>query len=225
MVKNRAETRALQPALIALALAAALGGVADLSCGVQEPVDESSAAERPQAGNGEEGGATPEETFEKAVAVEDFGDMLSLVAPANRGMAVIDLFDFVAVGCAQDPDEWAVACEVLERHGLHEAAQAAVEAVTAEAAIAYPDRLEAEEARATATFSEVDVPRFARDLMQALGELGMSNDPPPPPDQGEPSGSRSLESLQVDGDRAVGRAGEDEIVFVRVGGRWYLERP
>lgn len=167
----------------------------------------------------DDGGATPEEVFERAASAKDMAALLALMPPAERPMQIIDLFDMVALSCASEPGEWAAGCAVIERHDLQGQVETMSEIVESEAAIGYPDRVPVQRERALATFAEVDVPLFTRELMQAMVEMGMP--PPEPP----PGASTQLESLQIEGDRAVGRAGEEEVIFVRIGERWYMALP
>jgi len=164
------------------------------------------------------GSATPQEVFEKALEANRQRDqqaLVVLVAPSERGMVVLDLFDIAAGMCTQNPGEAKDLCELLQRHGLEAAMAESAEAQEAEFELDFDERMAHQMERASTTFAEVNVPLFAGELMSAFVALGA-------PDDDELFTYERLDSVEVDGDQAVGREGEREIKFLREGGRWYL---
>lgn len=193
-------TRSIRRALVGLPLAVILGA---------PPISAATGA----------GGDSPQEVFEEALAANrqsDMATLLSLVAPEERGRVLLDLFDMAASACTQSPEQVAPLCALLEESGLAERIPAALEGAEAEAELRFEPRMAHQRERASAIFAGVDVPAFGQRLMEVLLELGA-------PD-GDLFTWERLDSLEVDGDRAVAREDgrSDELRFVEVDGRWYL---
>jgi len=169
---------------------------------------------------GEPGGATPEQVFELALAANEEGDMstlLTLVAPGERGMVLLDLFDMGAMACTQSPDEVAPLCKVFAEAGLDDQYEAALAGAEAESELPFEPRQTHRLERAATLFAEVDIPALGEKLMAAVEELrGPTGD--------ELFTWDRLDAVEIDGDRAVGReeGRQDELRFVRVDDRWFL---
>jgi hypothetical protein len=145
-------TRSIRRALVGLALAVILGA---------PPITAATGA----------GGDSPQEVFEEALAANrrsDMATLLSLVAPAERGRVLLDLFDMAASACTQSPEQVAPLCALLEESGLAERIPAALEGVEAEAELRFEPRMAHQRERASAIFAGVDVPAFGQRLKEVL---------------------------------------------------------
>lgn len=69
--------------------------------------------------------------------------------------------------------------------------------------------------RAKKLYGHVDVVNYVPELMAIILEMPEMADQPVFPKE-------ELTDLNIDGDKATGKVGEDEIIFVREDGRWYL---
>ena len=191
-----------------------LGGLAlllTLGCSEAMSQERTSA---PPAG----GGATPEEVFAMALEANrqgDLGTLVSLVAPSERGMVFLDVFDGAVEMCSQGAEDGVLLCEVLRRHGLDAAMAGSPAAVEAEYELEFDERQTQRKMRASTIFSDVDLASFAPDLRNALVALGAPDDDPL-------FAYERLDSLETDGDAAVGQEADQRITFLREGGRWYL---
>ncbi len=164
------------------------------------------------------GGATPEEVFEKALEANRQRDpqgLVALVAPSERGMVVLELFDGAAQMCTDNPEEGKDLCELLQRHGLNAAMAGSAEAQEAEYELDFNERQAKRRERASTIFADVDIPLFADELARAFITLGA-------PEEDTLFTYERLDSVKVEGDEAVGTEGERKLKFLREGGRWYL---
>ncbi|HUO86633.1 MAG TPA: hypothetical protein VM617_04520 [Thermoanaerobaculia bacterium] len=196
------------------------------------------------------GAATPEELVERlqrSAENEDFAELAACLAPEDRavtalmmilGAGMMTAFAQMGSGMAEGMIEGMAEAFGAEPVEESPEAAAAVSDAAAEAAAAEVRFEELLERHGVAALMEEDVepgtggPEAAARLLADVDQVALIADlmlfmRESFPETGEetpasvPAGV--LEGLVVDGDRARGRIGEEEVGFVRIDGRWFFE--
>lgn len=100
--------------------------------------------------------------------------------------------------------------EILDKHGLSELME--------------EDEAE-EEADLAQLLEGVDEIALLRDVMSFLEEIGDDAEDEAEEDGGPLDIPDEVTDIEVQGDRATARAGDEELEFVRIDGRWYFKPP
>ncbi len=170
-----------------------------------------------------EGGDTPEAVFKAAQiagADKDFGALARLVAPSEHAMLAFGTN--MAVGMFVEFYEGEKAAELKKKYeGFEKQYDVDMESDDDGEKLKITQETPQEEIdahllkRANRLFGHVDAVSYVPDLMGIVLEL---------PEMAEETffPQEELTGLEIDGDRAAGKAGEKEISFIREDGRWFL---
>ncbi len=89
-----------------------------------------------------------------------------------------------------------------------------------------PEAADMPKEEAERVFASIDQGAFVADVMKLLESMP-SDDPKPSADEASPIKipDGPLENLQIAGDAATGSVGDEELQFVRIDGRWFVDMP
>ena len=158
----------------------------------------------------EEGAASPEEVvkaLQAASDTEDFAKLVSLIHPEDRPEMAAGMMMAGSMAAAFSDDAEAAGKEleaVLSKHGLEDKADGP------------PPGAEGDmKAAAKAAFEGVDLVAFIPDMFTFMGKY-MDGKKKGPLAGGE------MTDLEVEGDTATAKAGDEKVRFGKVGDRWFI---